>query len=99
MKLTTAYKIAIDALTLQQKKYYPGKVEYERSTYLFEWAVKANKQWEKLEAAKNRMIQEMHRQEQEEKQGSLFGSPTPPQLDPWALPLDQEGARTEAQNG
>ena len=72
MKLKAAYKLAIDAITMEQKKYYPGHFEYERSGVLFDFAEKDHKKWTRLEAAKNKMVVQMHRTEQDSRQIGLF---------------------------
>lgn len=72
MKLKTAYKMAIGAIQLEQKKYYPGHFEYERSGILFDWAQRDHKKWLRLETAKNKMIEQMHQTDQESRQTNLF---------------------------
>ena len=80
MKLKTAYKLAIDAITMEQKKYYPGHFEYERSGIMFDFAEKDHKKWTRLETAKNKMVVQMHRTEQDSRQIGLF------------VPVDSESA-------
>jgi hypothetical protein len=59
MKKKTAYKLAIDAIAMEQKKYYPGHCEFVRSKGLFRWAETEHIKWTRLQTAKEILISEM----------------------------------------
>ena len=59
MKRKTAYNIAIHAIELEMKQYYPGHFEYLRGAGpTFEFAEKDHKRWVRLSEAKKVMEQE-----------------------------------------
>ena len=66
MKIKTAYKVAIDAIMLQQKTCYPAHAEYERTKDLFEFAKNGHKKWARLDQAKKIMTKLMHEESQME---------------------------------
>lgn len=91
MKKQTALKIAVHSMKKQQNVYHPGHLEYSRSGVLFEWAVRAEKNWKKLEQAIQVVTSLMHEQEQLD----LFTT-HPPRVRVEGQVQEQEAARTEA---
>ena len=59
MKRKKAYEIAIEAITMRQRYWWTGHLEYLAHGARFLFSVRDHKNWQKLEDAKKIMEQEM----------------------------------------
>lgn len=64
MRESTAVKLAVDALSLAQKRFVVGHNEYLQTRDLFDWAKKDHKKYMRMEQAKDVLRAMLHKGQQ-----------------------------------